>query len=398
MNDSAFLLQEPAARSSSLRVGVVSETFPPEINGVSMTVGKLVSALQDRHYHVQLIRPRQGPADRPQKGEKLEEILCRGLRIPRYAGLQFGLPAKRVLSRLWRLWRPDVVHIVTEGQLGWSALAAATEHRLPDATGFQTNFHSYSEHYRVGFLRKPVAAYSRNFHNRALVTMVPTEAMRRDLARRGYRNLRVVSLDVDSRLFSPARRDPALRASWGVGDAPVALYVGRLASEKNLALVAKAFDAMRKHDPACKLVWVGDGLRRAALQRRFPDHIFAGMRTGAELAAHYASANVFLFPSLTETFGNVTLEAMASGLAVVAYDYAAAALHVEHGARGVLAPYANADAFSCRAAALAADPDCLFRLRAGARAAAERLDWERVFDDYERVLDEVIRAQRASHG
>ncbi|HUF19768.1 MAG TPA: glycosyltransferase family 1 protein [Burkholderiales bacterium] len=398
MHSNASALRELPPASRGLRIAVVTETFPPEINGVAMTIGRTVGAMQARGHRVQLIRPRQHRTDTPARGERLEEILSRGIPIPRYQGLRLGLPAKQALIRLWSAQRPDVVHVVTEGPLGWSALAAAARLRLPLSTGFHTNFHAYSRHYGIGFLKGAISAYLRRFHNRANATMVPTDALRHALERDGYQGVRVVARGVDTRLFSPARRLAALRKAWGTDEsAPVALYVGRLAPEKNLHLVVHAFDAMHAVDSRARLVWVGDGPERATLQKQHPDHVFVGMRSGEDLAAHYASCDVFLFPSLTETFGNVTLEAMASGLAVVAYDYAAAQQHIVHGENGRLARCGDADDFAGQARGLASDPRGMGGLRAAARATAETIDWEKVFADFEAVLLDTIRGRESAH-
>jgi glycosyltransferase involved in cell wall biosynthesis len=199
------------------------------------------------------------------------------------------------------------VHIATEGPLGWSALMAAANLNLPVSTGFRTNFHSYSKHYGTGFLKNPIAAYLRNFHNLALATLVPTESLRHELECQGFRNLHVVSRGVDTGLFSPARRSSDLRRSGRVGESGlVAMYVGRMAPEKNLPLAIRAFGAMHERSPQAQLVMIGYGPARASLASRHPKIIFAGPRSGEDLATNYASADVFLFPSLTEAFGNVT--------------------------------------------------------------------------------------------
>ena len=188
-----------------------------------------------------------------------------------------------------------------------------------------------------------------------------------------------------------------MRRNWGAtGGEPVALYVGRIAPEKNLKLLVRAFFSMRTRVPQARLVMVGDGPERAALAARHPDIVFAGTRTGEDLAAHYASADIFLFPSLTETFGNVTLEAMASGLAVVAYDYAAAQQYLTHEHSGLLASFDDGEAFVQLATALAADPVRAALLRVQARASAERIDWDNVFHDFEVVLRDVMQRPEAS--
>lgn len=385
--ESSFLLQQLPVQRPSLRVAVVTETYPPEVNGVAMTLGRMVAALQARNHQVQLIRPRQGAADAAVTRDNFEEVLKPGLPIPRYDSLRMGLPARQGLIKLWQRKRPDVVQVATEGPLGWSAVSAAHRLRIPVASDFHTNFHSYSRHYGVGWLRKPISAYLRKFHNKALVTMVPTSEMRDALTANGYRNVRVVARGVDTRLFAPVHRSHELRASWGVGEGDtVVLVVGRIAPEKNLPVVLAAFDAMRRQDRGAKLVFVGDGPERATLERRYPEHVFAGMRVGADLARHYASGDVFLFASLTETFGNVTLEAMASGLAVVAYDYAAARQHIRHGETGLLAPPDVEREFVSLAGSLAGDGERIRALGRGARGIAEKVDWELVYDDLERVL------------
>ena len=400
VHEDPFLLQQLPAQRPSLRIAVVTETYPPEVNGVAMTLGRMVAALQARNHQVQLIRPRQSAADAALVQGNLEEVLKPGVPIPRYDSLRVGLPVRQGLIRLWQGRRPDVIQVVTEGPLGWSALSAAHRLRIPAASEFHTNFHSYSSHYGVGWLKKPIAAYLRKFHNKGQVTMVPTRELQQAMLANGYRNVRVVARGVDTALFSPARRSDALRRSWGaVGDQPVAIYVGRLAPEKNLPVVLEAFAAMRHRNPAARLVLVGDGPERAALVRRYPEHVFAGMRTGADLAAHYASADVFLFASQTETFGNVTLEAMASGLAVVAYDYAAGREHIRSGATGLLANMGDSEAFVGLAADLVDTPLRMRRFGTAARAAAEKVSWEQVHDTLEGVLVGLVaRAEIAFAG
>jgi len=362
--------------AGGLRIAVVTETYPPEVNGVAKSAARFIEGLRSRGHDVQVIRPRQSSADH---GEEL----MRGLSIPCYSNLKVGLPAKRALQRLWTFRRPDIVHIVTEGPLGWSALQAAAKLKLPVVSDFRTNFHSYSSHYGVGWLKKPILSYLRRFHNRTLCTIVPTAAMRGELAALGFQRLRVIARGIDTRLYDPARRDPRLRASWAAGPQDIVLlYVGRLAAEKNLAAVVAVYD----RTPGTKLVIVGDGPERASLQARMPNAVFTGVRTGTDLAAHYASGDLFLFPSLTETYGNVTLEAMASGLAVVAYDYAAAGELIESGVNGVVVLRGEGESFVSHAAALAAEPARLRELGEGARATCAEQSWERVVQQLESTL------------
>jgi glycosyltransferase involved in cell wall biosynthesis len=381
-----------------LRIALVTETYPPEVNGVSTTIARVVEGLHAAGHALQLVRPRHDAGELPRCDERFEELLARGLPIPRYPQLRMGVPATGRLLARWRQQRPDVVHIATEGPLGWSALRAALRLGLPLTSDFRTNFHAYSQHYGIGWLQRPIVGYLRGFHNRTGCTMVPTETLRRELEGFGFERTAVVARGVDTVLFHPQRRSEALRQQWGVAAGEqVVLCVGRLAPEKNLDTLLEAFAAMRQVNPRLRLLFVGDGPQRAALQARCPDAIFAGLRSGEDLAAHYASGDLFLFPSLTETFGNVTPEALASGLPVLAFDCAAAAQLVKPGHNGLLAPFGNGAAFVDQAVALAADASAAQAMGRAARETALGLDWGRVVRQIEAVMRSVIAdAQRVA--
>lgn len=374
-----------------LKVSLVTETYAPEVNGVAMTLGRTVEGLLARGHQVHLVRPRQHPRDTPAALSRFTETLVAGLPIPRYPGLRFGLPALGALKKRWRASRPDIVHIATEGPLGVSALKAARALGLPVSTSFHTNFDAYSSHYGIGLIRPFIAAHLRRFHNRADTTLVPTRALAGSLQQQGYRNVGLMSRGVDIRLFQPARRSAYLREQWQVDDDTlVVTYIGRIAAEKNIGLVLSAFAEILRQRPNSRLLFVGDGPMLAELVRRHPEHIYAGMRRGEDLAAHYASADLFLFPSLTETFGNVTSEALASGLGVVAYNCAAAAELIEDGHNGFLAAPDDVSDFIQSALRLAADPVLMSRVRMRATASVSRLDWGSVHDEFAATLRRVI--------
>ena len=395
MDRAGLVCQEIAHPLTYLRVAVVTETYPPEINGVAMTTGRMVDGLVAAGHRVDLIRPRQahegGAIQLPDGAEGVEEMLSRGIPLPRYANLQLGLPARKVLLRRWSTQRPDVVQVVTEGPLGWSALTAARKLRLPVISEFHTNFHRYSGHYGVGWLKRPIAAYLRKFHNRADLTLVPTRALCGELAEQGIARVDVVSRGVDTTLFDPARRSASLRRSWGLAPDDLAVvYVGRIAPEKNLALLEKAFEAIRAHQPRARLILVGSGPAQQALQARQPAAVFCGSRTGAFLAEHYASGDLFLFPSLTETYGNVVAEALASGLPVVAYRDAAAQELIEHRVQGWLAEPGDEAAFIAGAVALAEAPELRARQRLAARERVASLAWQAIVERLVTLQRQVI--------
>ncbi len=393
-----LLIESYAAKPASLRIAVVTETFAPEVNGVAMTLGRIVDGLLQRGHVVQVVRPRQGQEQHAHRAG-LDQVLSHGIPVPTYGELRFGLPSKGRLVKLWGAQRPDIVHVVTEGPLGWSAVAAARKLNLPLTSSFHTNFHSYSQHYGMGLLKSPIESYLRKLHNRTQATMVPTRAMLQELKGRGYDNVTLVSRGVAIELFKPSRRSEALRASWGVlPDDPVVILVGRLAKEKNVGLVVDAFRAIQLRLPRAKLVFVGDGPLRRELEAAVPEAHFAGVRKAEELATHYASGDLFLFPSLTETFGNVVPEALASGLAVLSYANAAAQELIIHQQNGVLVPNGDALAFVNASVDLALDLQRQARMREIGPRSVAFLAWSAVSESFEGVLREVLARHGDSFG
>ncbi|MBH3461964.1 MULTISPECIES: glycosyltransferase family 4 protein [Pseudomonas] len=379
-----------------LRITLVSETFPPEINGVANTLGRLSEGLRVRGHQVEVVRPRQA-SDAPGNSDD-SLLLCRGWPLPGYPGLQWGEVSMHKLWRRWRRLRPDVLYIATEGPLGLSALRAARRLGIAVVSGFHTNFPQYSGQYGLGLLARLLTHYLRWFHRRTATTLVPSASQRLELERRGFERLALMARGVDAQLFNPARRSQALREQWGLGPDDIAvLHVGRLAAEKNLALLLPCMQALQKTYPQrrLRLVVVGDGPLRTQMQQQFPDAMFCGVQRGEALAEHYASGDLFLFPSLTETFGNVVLEALASGLAVVAYDEAAAAQHIRHGHSGALAMPGDQPAFIDAACWLLEDAETLRRVRLNARQHASRQGWQAIVEEFEAHLYSACRQTAA---
>jgi glycosyltransferase involved in cell wall biosynthesis len=370
-----------------LKLALVTETFPPEINGVAMTLQRLVEGLARRGHDVTVLRPRQNSADAPGTMRGYHEHLFPSLPIPGYPFLRLGLPARSRLLAKWGHNRPDLVHVATEGPLGYSAVRAARTLGLPVSSSFHTNFHAYSRHYGCGFLTWPALAYLRHVHNLTRATFAPTEQLNAELSAAGFARLRLLARGVDTNLFSPAHRSASLRAEWGLAPGDLAVvHVSRLAAEKNFPLLIEACASIRATQPRAKFIFASDGPLRKKLQRAHPWIHFTGFLDPVALAAHYASADLFLYPSLTETFGNVVLEAMASGLAVVAFDYAAAAIYIRHGENGWLVPCGDRVAFLAATRRVAAETPLRLRLGPAARASVETIPWEPVVAGFERDL------------
>ncbi|MFT3866852.1 MAG: glycosyltransferase family 1 protein [Nibricoccus sp.] len=375
-----------------MQIALVTETFPPEVNGVALTLQRLVSGLGNRRHPVTIVRPRQkGEASAGPRvhnaTEGFDQRLVAGCPIPFYNSLRLGLPAGGMLRRSWRENRPDVVHIATEGPLGYSALKTALALGIPVSSSFHTNFQQYGGHYGMRFGRVLAMRYLRWFHNCAACTLVPTEEMRMRLSRFKFERLAVLSRGVDARLFSPAKRSDALRRAWGAEpDDPVVIHVGRVAPEKNIELAVEAYQMVRQVNPRTRFVVVGDGPKRPELEDKYPDFIYAGTRKGEDLAAYYASADLFLFPSVTETFGNVVTEAMASGLVIVGYDYAAMRQHVRTGMNGYSVKLGDRAAFIQECRDILGKRAVWPQIRAAARITAQTISWDVIVAQFESQL------------
>ncbi|MDQ8185183.1 glycosyltransferase family 1 protein [Pelagicoccus sp. SDUM812002] len=381
-----------------MRLALVTETFPPEVNGVSMTLGRLCDGLAERGWDLLVVRPVQEheEVDAPSPEKAFEEFIVAGVPLPGYSTLRMGEPAGFSLHRIWKEKRPDVVHIATEGPLGVAALIAAKLLDIPVSSTFHTNFDQYSDHYSVGGVQRIMSAYLRMVHNFCGCTLAPTQQMAEVLTTEGYFNTGVLSRGVDTQLFSPTKREDVLRNKWEIPEGGRAIvYVGRIAKEKNIDLVMQAYRSIVDVRPKDRLILVGGGPELERLKRKYPDVYYAGMQKGEDLAKHYASGDIFLFASVTETFGNVVTEAMASGLAVCTYDYAAGREYVSSGKNGVLARFGDGGDFVAKALSLCSESDeALDQIRLEARKTAEGISWDSVVESFQHSLYELVERNR----
>lgn len=366
---------------------IVTETYPPEVNGVALTVQDLERGLRARGHRVNVIRPRQDTDTSPHD----HELLMRSSGIPRYPGMRFGHPAGSTLRKLWQKSRPDALYIATEGPLGYSAVRAAVKLGIPFATGFHTRFDEYMRDYGVPFLQPVALRWMRHFHNASDATLVPTCELADFLVATGFEQVAHLPRAVDTSRFSPEKRDVALRAEWGLDPDDLAvIYLGRIAAEKNLPLAVRSFREIQLRLPRSKFIWVGIGPEADAIQRANPDFIFTGLKRGDDLARHFASTDMFVFPSHSETFGNVTIEAMASGVPPVAYCYGAAKEHLRDGIDGFAIEGKSEDAFVNACVRLATHPELLAEMRTNARASVARLQPAQVASDLDDILIRMI--------
>ena len=373
-----------------MKICIVTETYPPEVNGVAMTLHRISTELRKQGHSVSIVRPRQ--SSEAQNATYATETIVTGLPLPGYDGLRFGLPCRRKLRKLWNKETPDIVYAGTEGPLGQSAIRAAEDLKIPIVSGFHTNFHEYMKHYKLPILAKVVQGFLKKTHNRTRRTFAPSTDVIAKLDTMGIQGTRLLGRGVDTDLFNPAKRDANLRRRWGIMDENgiVALFVSRLAAEKNIPLAAKAFEHIKQRHPDAACVFVGDGPERAKLEKAHPDFIFAGMQQGQDLARHYASADLFVFPSVTETFGNVVTEAMASGLVLLAYNYAAPGRYLADGTSGFVADLDDSINF-LQSLDRALDAQPIWpAIRKAARHTAESLGWAGIVAKFIEDLEEAV--------
>lgn len=376
-----------------LKIAIVTETWPPEINGVALSLLQLCKGLQKQGHKILLIRPEQQGACHDFTPSK--ECLVKAQSIPKYPSLQFGWPQFLKVSQALDGFVPDVVHIVTEGPLGLSVLQAAKTKGIPISSGFHSPFQEFSRFFDLAFLVKPIQHYLRWFHNNTQLTCIPSKDTEYILRRFGVRcPLAIVGRGVDVACFSPVHSSDALRQQWkATSETRVMLYVGRLSPEKEIDVVVKAYIAMKQvAQNDVKLVIVGDGPDRNRLEILCQSHdvIFTGNLTGLNLAQAYASANVFVFASQVETFGNVVLEAMASGLPVIAYDYASAHLHVKNNETGWLSPLGQMDKLIQSIDQLPNNQQLKY-MGIKAREAVQDVGWQHPVRQFEQALYGVAR-------
>lgn len=363
-----------------MRVALFTGNYNHIPDGVSLTLNRLVAHLNDRNVPVKIFGPSvtHPPMDHEGDFSEVPSIPAPGR--PEYRiSTGFPLYAQRELKD----FAPDLIHIATPDYLGLRALLYARNNNIPVVASYHTHFASYLRYYGIGFLEPWIWAYLRWFYRQCRCVYVPSSGMGKLLRRQEVTDtIKIWSRGVDTNLFSPEKRSQPWRASYGFtsGDT-VVLFVSRLVREKNLATLAQAMDQAMNVNANIKTLIVGDGPAREELEQELPEAVFTGHLKGEELAAAYASSDLFFFPSDTETFGNVTLEAMASGLPALVANATGSASLIENGKHGYIVNADDAITFTERIRSLAEDPQRLASMGSASRKKAEQFTWSNVMDE-----------------
>jgi phosphatidylinositol alpha 1,6-mannosyltransferase len=350
-----------------MKIALFTETFVPEVNGVVTILRELLNLAKSAGHEVLVLGPQGAPASYA----NATIVRLKGLPLTAYQGCRITPPQPAIMRAL-REFQPDVIHAIGTLLLGPAAIAAGRRLDRPVITSYQSHFAIFLRHYRLGVFAPLVWRHLRRAHNQATLALCPSSDTQRMLIGQGFTRGAIWPGGVDTDRFHPRWRSLAWRRSHGIADdRPLVLSVGRLAAEKNLDVLATALARLKD----AQVMIVGDGPQRAALQEQLGGHAhFTGYLHGADLATAYASADLFVFPSVTETFGQVTLEALASGLPVITTSVGAGADLVRPGRNGLLVPN---DAGHLRAAtqALIDAPAVRARMVAEARDTSLGYAW-----------------------
>lgn len=385
------------------RVLYFTDTYPPQVNGVSVVTELSVNGLRNRGWECMVVAPEypaimpHGPLDRPHD-PSVRSIPSAA--FPPYPDIRLAAPLFGRCSELVRRYRPDIVHCATEFMIGRMGQIAAKRAGICRLSSYHTDFSRYTEAYGIPMLRGFVSRYIARFHRRSERVFTPSEPARDDLLRLGVAAVEVWGRGVDTQAFSPKRRSAVLRATSNADDTVLFLHVGRLAAEKRVDVVVRAFNRARTLLPAgaARLMIAGAGPYDSALRRMAgPDVHFLGVLDRPRaLPRVYASADAFLFSSLTETLGLVVLEAMSSGLPVIATPAGGVADHLRHDENGIAVGPHDVEGMADAIVSLTLDGSRRRRLAAEARRTAVALDWQAELDRLDLCYRSVLRARSAS--
>jgi glycosyltransferase involved in cell wall biosynthesis len=379
-----------------MRLLMCTDTYPPQLNGVSVITALTVAGLRERGWECTVVAPAYPRHERTALAvpEHVPVIPLRSVAWPPYPELRLALATPSRLRPIVEQVRPDVVHSATEFLIGRSGKVAAQTAGIPWCSSYHTDFVRYTASYGLPWLRRAVATWIARFHADAARVFTPSSASRDDLRQLGVRDVERWGRSIDHALFHPSHRSATMRERLGLGDAFTFLHVGRLAPEKNVELLLDAFRLLQQAYPAgaVRLLVAGSGPSEASLRARGGPHVhFLGAVDRVQmLPALYASCDAFVYASATETLGLVVLEAMASGLPVVATPAGGVADYLEDSGNGLA--YPAGDVHACRVAMqrLLDDASLRARLQAGARRTAESRSWSRELDRLDASYHEVI--------
>lgn len=299
-----------------MKIAIFTDTFYPQINGVTNTLGKITNYFEGEHIEYKIFAPRYD------EHTDLTAERFYSLKFFLYPDCRIALPNIFRISQTLSDFKPDIIHLMTEFNMGLTGLHYGKKNNIPTISSYCTNLSQYTDYYKLDFLKQSIWDYMKWFHNQNSITLCPSHEAQKLLEQHDIRNTEIFSRGIDMQKFHPGYRNDSLRRVLGIEDKIAFLYVGRVSIEKDLDILCDSYKAVKEnYKDKITLILTGDGPHLEKCKAILPaDTIFTGFKKGKELSELYASADIFVCPSSTETFGNVALEAMASGLPVVGAD------------------------------------------------------------------------------
>lgn len=376
-----------------MKVALFTDTYLPQINGVTNTITKLLEYYDKNKIQYKLFVPQY-------------EIQSSDYNVERFYSIKFFIyPEARVTFPNFRRinatladFGPDIVHNMTEFNMGTTGMGYGKAHNVPSISNYTTNFSQYADYYKLFFLKTPIWNWMKWYHTQNDLTLCPSHSAQKILHNHGITNTGIFSRGIDAKNYNPQKRSHDLRKKLKIENKTTFLYVGRIAVEKDLDVLCKSYrDIHKKFGHAAGLVIVGDGPYLERCKQIFPrDTVFTGFKTGRELAEIYASCDLFVCPSSTETFGNVVLEAMASGLPVIGADAGGVGELITHTANGLkFAEKKDKELTECMERLLL-DVSLRQTLSGSGRIFANNRSWDKICDGLVQTYDDVIGKYHAA--
>jgi glycosyltransferase involved in cell wall biosynthesis len=369
------------------RVAYFAGTMRPGHDGVTRVLYRLIGYLHQRRISNIFISPIIPSAQERQT----EFYSVPSVPFPLYKDYRVAFPGSKHFEEMLRRFNPDILHINSPCSLGYAAVRFANRHQIPVVATYHTHFASYAKYYKIRVLEGFSWMYLRNLYNRCQRVFVPSQPIVDELASHGLQNLECLAHGVDTEVFNPAYRSHHWRKRLGVDSKYVLLFVGRLVWEKDLQTLADAYKILMAKRDDVAFVLVGDGPIRPDLERLMPQAVFLGYQSGIALSTAFASSDLFVFPSTTETFGNVTLEAMASGLPPICASEGGASGIIKPGRTGVLAKPRDPLDLIEKIESLLDHPEKRKEILNEILRFAREQQWEKVFDQMLQSYERIIR-------
>lgn len=373
-----------------MKIAIFSDTYYPQINGVTNTLDKLIQYFENNNIEYKIFAPRYADENKEEHTERFYS-----LKFFMYPECRLALPNIFKISQSLLEFKPDIIHIMTEFNMGMAGMIYGRKHNIPTISNYTTNFSQYTEYYNLEIFKQPIWDYMKWFHNQNNITLCPSDEAQRLLNKNGINKTSLFSRGIDSHKFNPSFRNEKLRKELGLDNKTTFLYVGRVAIEKDLHVLNESYRLIKEKYCDTALIITGDGPYSEECREMFPkDTIYTGFKKGHELAEIYASSDIFVCPSSTETFGNVVLEAMASGLAVIGADAGGIKEIISHKQNGLKFSAKNSDELTACMQELIKNNNLREYVKSNGLKFAKNRTWQKIIDNLFDVYCEVLKENR----